>query len=192
LRRVERGVNHLATPTRVRGLILVRCGTGCGNGSVGDRDLLPVSRTAWVWGLGVAVLMLLPGLFTRRYFNLGISAWNHGTRVLFRVLRNVALRLCFYITFPLLQRSGTAMDLVPPGVSEGANNQTNWHIHTSAAKRAMRDAVRGEAWLSDLIRHARATGNWWLLSLVPLVFTLILMGEEVQDSAPPTSTYTLY
>jgi hypothetical protein len=102
------------------------------------------------------------------------------------------MRLCFYITFPLLNRSGTYMDLIPPGSNGGKAVKSTWHIHSDSAQRAMREAVRGEAWLSDLTKHARTTGNWWLLSLVPLIFTLSLIGEEAQDTAPPTSTYTLY
>jgi hypothetical protein len=147
---------------------------------------------AWVWALGVAFLFLLPGLFTARYFNLGISAWNRATSLTFRVLRKAAMRLCFYIIFPLLQHSGTSMGLELPGSAQGAAEKSNWHIHNEAARRAMKDAVRGEAWFSGLFRHGRTTGNWWLLSLVPLIFTLTLMGEEVQETAPPTSTYTLY
>jgi hypothetical protein len=146
---------------------------------------------AWAWALPAA-LILIPGLFRRRYFYLGISVWNHGTRLLFRILRHAAMRMCFYITFPLLSRSGTSMDLIPPGSKGGKAEKSTWHIHTEDAQHAMRDAVRGEAWLSDLIRHARTTGNWWLLSLVPLIFTLSLMGEEAKETAPPTSTYTLY
>jgi len=147
---------------------------------------------AWAWSLGLAVLLLLPGLFRRRYFYLGISVWNRAIRALFRTLRQAAIRLCFYIIFPLLQRSGTSMDLSPPDSDNANAEPSTWHKHSDSAQRAMRDAVRGEAWLSDLIRHARTTGNWWLLALVPLIFTLTIIGEEMQGTAPPTSTYTLY
>jgi hypothetical protein len=147
---------------------------------------------AWVGALGMAVVVVSPGMFSTRYFYRGVSAWNYVTRMLFRVLRMIALRLCFYITFPLFKRSGTSMEVFSPGFDVNNIHNSMWQVCADRGNQALSAAVSGEGWLADLVRHARVTGNWWLLSLVPLIFTLVLSGEEIQNAAPPTSTYTLY
>jgi hypothetical protein len=139
------------------------------------------------WALASAALVLLPGIVWRPWFRLGVGAWNRAVRLLFVRLRVAAAWISFHLLFPLLRRSGTRVQLTSPAQLTPAGLATLWSARDGAGADA-----RGEGWLTDLVVHARRTGNWWLLALVPFIFTLMLLATEVEETAPGGSTYTLY
>jgi hypothetical protein len=144
-------------------------------------------------GLGACTMAVAPGLFWSPWFDLGVRAWNRSVRIVLARLRAVATRLCFYTVFPLVGRAGSMLELEAlTAVGEGGRKSQwrNRRATTSPGPAPYIQAAPG--WLADLLAHARQTGNWWLLALAPFLLTLMLIGEELEEATPPTSTYTLY
>jgi hypothetical protein len=142
---------------------------------------------ALMWPLGAAVIVLAPGAVREEWFDLVVRVWNRGTRILLGLLRRLTMRLAFRTIFTLLGRDESPLELRPPAPT------SMWRERPDRAR--VEHMVRSAAstgWCGDLVRYARQSGNWSLLALVPFVFTLMLLGEELEDAAPPTSTYTLY
>lgn len=143
---------------------------------------------ALAWGAGAAVLGVLPGLFWEPWFEYGVWAWNGVSRRVAAGLRAYALRVGYYAIVCPLALAGRSPEFASP-----PSGASGWVTrHHGAADRA---AYAGDPLASacrSLRAFARADGNRWALSLLPLVFLLSLVREEAQESAVPGNTYTLY
>jgi hypothetical protein len=140
-----------------------------------------------IWPLGTVAIALAPGAVRDEWFDLVVRVWNRGTRILFRLLRRLTMRLAFRTIFVLLGRDELPLELRPHA------RTSMWRERPGrAAAGPVFQGTASTGWCRDLVRYARQTGNGSLLAVVPFVVTLMLLGEELEDTAPPTSTYTLY
>jgi hypothetical protein len=121
-------------------------------------------RAPWAWG-AVGLCLPLPGLVWPQWFEIGIRAWNKGVRVSAALLRTYVLKVCYYLLFGAASRTGSSLDLVL-----GKDEVSRW------IPRARHDPTPGA----------------WTVCLRPVLLLLLLLRDEAQESAPPTSTYTLY
>jgi hypothetical protein len=89
------------------------------------------------------------------------------------VLRRWVLTVCYFTLVALVGRAGSPM---PAG-----ERSPRW---TALQNDPARDA-------RDLVAFCRREHRW-ALGLVPVLALLTLLSEGQTDSAPPSSTYTLY
>jgi hypothetical protein len=126
--------------------------------------VLGLNRPA-AWALG-GLLILLPGLFRNDWFELGVRAWNKGAGLVAARLRAYVLRVCYFLFLAVTSWSGSALRLAP-----GVSGASGWMPRSGGAgKRA----------------------NAWMVLLKPFVALLRLLRDDTRESAPPSSTYTLY
>jgi hypothetical protein len=142
-----------------------------------------------LWGSAVAFALVVPGLVYPAWYDLAVGAWNRIVRAFAGRLRALTLRLSFYIVFPLLHRQGSSLTLTRPSDVDGT--RTMWRTRADTHPTRQPPGAR-EGWLSDVMRHARETGNSRMLALLPMLLTLMLLSDEAEPAPPPTSTYTLY
>jgi hypothetical protein len=130
------------------------------------------------WGAAAGTAVLLPGLFWRPWFETGVKAWNKSVRVIAPALR----------TYVLLARSGSSLD------ARFREGESKWSPKAARLPSTVADQAFPvlEPLHRGLYVWARSTRSEWMILLVPMVFLLNLLTEEAQDSAPPSSTYTLY
>jgi hypothetical protein len=133
-------------------------------------------------GLGV----LLPGVFTPAWFDLGVRAWNKITLVTAHLLSAYVTRVSYYVLFGAL--AGAAFRR--PVVSATGADTSRW------VARLQHD-VRSRLLASE--RHERQLGAFpadrahlWAFSLAPALLLLKLLGDEREPDGPPSGTYTLY
>jgi hypothetical protein len=142
-----------------------------------------------VWG-AAGLCSLLPGLVWPQWFELGVRAWNKGVRLTAAVLRGYVLRVGYCLLFGAVSRTGSSLEIAlgTPGLSR-------W-IPRSRSDRAFDDrgplAAADEWWGHGLLTFARRPGRGWVVCLLPVVLLLIVLGDEGQESGPPSGTYTLY
>ena len=146
------------------------------------------ARSAWVWGVAVPLLTLFPGLIWPRWFETGIRVWNGLVRRVRHVVSAYALTVCYYTLFAALgwnesstkglrrPSSGSCWMPRPAGVDRPDASQT---------------LTQFAAWSSGVVESARNRRNAWVLLLLPLIFLLIVLSDDPDDT-PLGSTYTLY
>lgn len=138
----------------------------------------------WAWA-AVGLSLLLPGLFWSRWFEVGIRGWNKGVRVSSAVLRAYVLRVCYYLLFTALSAAGSSLHL-----ALGSGEVSRWiprargEFSFSQVSSTARDD-----WSDGL---AKGWSNAWMVCLLPVLWLLRLLRDEGLESAPPSSTYTLY
>jgi hypothetical protein len=122
------------------------------------------ARRLWPYG-AAAGLFLLPGLMSRMWCELEISAWNKGVRVTAALLRAYVLKVSYYTLFWPLSLTGSRLCV------ELRNNETSRWI--------TRDA-------------ATPPGQQRVIGLRAIIWLLTVFRDEQQVNAPPPGTYTLY
>jgi hypothetical protein len=142
----------------------------------------------WTWG-AAALLVLLPGLVWSRWFEIGVSAWNKGVRFSTSLLRAYTLRVCYYFLFGPVSRAGSSL-----GLELGRAETSRWipRARGEAAFNKRTPLEPRDGWSRELLDLARRPGKRWMVCLLPVVLLLYLLRGEQQESAPPSSTYTLY
>ncbi len=141
-----------------------------------------------VWALA-GLLILLPGLFRSDWFELGIKGWNKGVGIIAALLRGYVLRVCYFLFLAVTSSSGSALRLGP-----GVLGASGW-VPRSLRDLPMDVSTLGASRLELRTQLSGAAGKWanaWMLLLKPFVVLLRLLRAEARDSAPPSSTYTLY
>jgi hypothetical protein len=142
----------------------------------------------WVWG-AVAVVMPLPGLVWPRWLELGVSAWNRAARFSTSLLRACSLRVCYYVLFGPVSRAGSSL-----GLKLGPAETSRWIARTEheATPDKRRLFEPRDGWSRDLLELMARPGKAWMVCLLPVVLLLHLLRDEARESAPSSSTYTLY
>jgi len=150
--------------------------------------VLGLNRPA-VWALG-GLLILLPGRFRNDWFELGVRAWNKGVGLVAALLRGYILRVCYFLFLAVTSWSGSALRLGP-----GVSGASGW------IPRSLRDlpmdlmtlGPSGPEWrMRELPVAGGKWANAWMVLLKPFVALLHLLRDQTRESAPPSSTYTLY
>ena len=130
----------------------------------------------WAWTLA-GFCVLAPRLAWPRWYELGITAWNKGVRVIARGVRAYALKLSYYLLFVTVGRAGSSLDLF---------------IQHHAGSRWIPRSPAPTQPLAGWRRYTQRLEGSWVLCLLPVLWLLRLLPDEGQESAPLRSTYTLY
>jgi len=141
----------------------------------------------WAWGTLTAALVVAPGLRRDGWFEAGIWVWNGSTRRVAAVLRQYVAWVAYYVLFVAVARAGSSLDLA---ASEA--RRSGWTArrpHETDFQTAWGGSQ--PAWDRSAAAVDRQKSGW-TLALIPVLLLLALLGDEQQDTAPPTSTYTLY
>ena len=109
-------------------------------------------------------------------------------------LRGYVLKVGYYLLFGAVSRTGSSLDL-----RLGTSEVSRW-IPRSATidRRCARSAIGGRrrtpAGVARCSRDAssRTAGKAWTVCLMPVMLLLLVLRDEAQESAPPSSTYTLF
>jgi hypothetical protein len=140
------------------------------------------------WG-AAALVPVLPGLFWSRWFELGVSAWNKAVRLSTSLLRAYTLRVCYFFLFGPVSCAGSSLAL-----ELGRTESSRWipRFRPEGAFDKGTPLETRDGWWSELLDVAARPGKGWMVCLLPVVLLLHLLRDEQQESAPPSSTYTLY
>jgi hypothetical protein len=144
------------------------------------------ARHPWSWGGVAGVILVAPGALWPAWFECGVWVWNGSVRRLRAMVRRYALRVTYFMLFPLLRLSGRRGRLT---------QSDSWWLAVDSPepqRLIALAATTGGGWYLELVEMARAPRHRWVLVLVPLLFLLHLLAEPDSDAVPPTSTYTLF
>ena len=141
-----------------------------------------LAEQSWAWGIAAACALLIPGVFWRPWFEGGITIWNTVARAVASAIRTYAMAVAYYVLFAAVGRAGSSLDIGshPGGASK-------WWPVIDAQDDGMAAANR-----QRLMSWMQMRANVWAISLTPVLVLLRVLKIEQQDSAPPSSTYTLY
>jgi hypothetical protein len=152
------------------------------------------AKAPWVWALA-GLCPAVPGLVWPLWFEMGIRAWNKAARLTTAALRTYVLRVSYYLMFGAVSRTGSLLDLRLRQTELSRWIPRSRHDSTDGAQsRRDGDAANvgtGPLWLA-VMRSARTGGKTWTLCLMPVMLLLLMVRDEAQESAPPSSTYTLF
>jgi hypothetical protein len=100
------------------------------------------------------------------------------------------LKVSFYVLFGALGRTGSSLD-----IAARTSEVSRWiprspYDPATGERGPLADA--GGWWGEGLLAFARRPGKTWVVCLLPVVWLLIVLRDERQESAPPSGTYTLY
>jgi hypothetical protein len=153
------------------------------------------ARAPWEWAIA-GLCVALPGLVSPLWFEIGIRAWNKGARVTTAVLRRYVLTVSYYLLFGAVSRAGSSLEL-----RLGSTEMSRWiprdrHNSTVGGSSPVdvdlgTDRKAGRGWL-EVMRSSRTAEKAWTACLMPIMLLLLLLRDEAQESAPPSSTYTLF
>jgi hypothetical protein len=147
------------------------------------------ARVPWAWGI-LALALPLPGLVWPRWLEMGVRVWNRSVRLCAATLRAYTLRVGYYLLFAAVGRCGSSLDL-------GLRNRddSRW-ISRSLHGFAFGDCdrlVAANGWNGlEFLRTIRSPGKAWQACLLPVLLLLMVLRDDGQESALPSSTYTLY
>jgi hypothetical protein len=147
------------------------------------------AHAPWAWG-AVSLALPLPALIWPPWLEIGVRAWNKAVQSGTARLRAYVLRVGYYLLIAAVGRAGSSMDL------GSRNDEVSRWISRSRHDRAFGDGVRQATadgrWGGEFLASARSPGKAWQLCLLPVLLLLSILRDEGQESAVPSSTYTLY
>lgn len=144
-------------------------------------------KASWGWA-ATGLTVLLPGAVWTPWFEIGIRAWNKGVRLTVPLVRAYVLKVSYWVLISSVGRASSTLDL-----SLGSTDRSRW-----IPRGPRRDEIGGDGPFprhqpaSGLVAWAWCRGKTWRLSLLPVMLLLTLLGDEAEQSGPPTGTYTLY
>ena len=169
--------------------------------ALGLAALILGARAPWAWA-AAGLSPALPGLVWPIWFEFGVRAWNKSVRLTVASLRSYVLKVCYYLLFGAVSRTGSSLDLQlrtpefsrwiprdPPGPTIGDPGPL---VADPKGLRGPADNVRGGHGPLASIYNQRDAGKAWTVCLIPIMWLLRLLRDEEQDNLPPTNTYTLY
>lgn len=155
------------------------------------------SRAPWAWAV-VGLVPALPGLIWPVWFELGIRAWNKGTRLTAAALRGYVLKIGYYLLFAAIGRTGSSLQLlraqneVSRWVPRNRDDPTVAHRGRLTVGGADPGSGGWGPGLVELLRSSGGAGKAWTVCLMPMLLLLLVLRDEDQEHQPPSSTYTLY
>jgi hypothetical protein len=145
------------------------------------------ARMPWMWA-GAALFLPLPRVVYAEWFELGVRAWNKCTRLVVIALQAFVLKVCYYLLFAAVGSVGSSLDRAQAG-----GDVSGWIARRNLAageNRRTRSTLRQSA--HGLFAAVQRPGSVWMIFLVPVVLLLRMLAHGQQDTAPSSSTYTLY
>ena len=118
---------------------------------------------SWWWSV-VGLTLLAPGLLSTRWFEFGVAVWNKVIGLAVPVLRSYVLAVCYYLLFGVIRYAGSSLAL------DSNANRSGWVPRS----------------------NAQPPARVWTACLWPVLLLLTVLGDDAQQSGPPSGTYTLY
>jgi hypothetical protein len=144
----------------------------------------------WAWGAAAAALALAPALVRENWFEIGVGLWNLGVGRVAAWLRGYTLLVVYYLLLPAVGTAGSGLERRRP--SPGASLWAARSRPDAGPPFTVVQARDDRGWQRRLLSWAASSGNRWVAAMLPLLVLLLVVRDEHQDSAPPSSTYTLY
>jgi hypothetical protein len=153
------------------------------------------AKAPWAWA-AAGLCAALPGLVWPIWFEIGIRGWNKGVRLSAAALRGYVLKVCYYLLFGAVSRTGSSLNL-----NLGKTEVSRWiprdrHHPKRTGGASLPEGIGGDLGSSDglsaLIQSSKGAGKAWTVCLLPVMWLLLVLRDEEQESAPPSSTYTLF
>jgi len=147
------------------------------------------ARTSWAWGV-VGLALPLPALIWPVWLEIGGRAWNKCVRSGAVLIRAYVLRVGYYLMVAAVGSTGSSMDLGSrnAGSSRWISRSRHDLAFGDCDRQAAADGRSGGGFLAPV----RSLGKAWQLCLFPVLLLLSMLRDEGQESAVPSSTYTLY
>jgi hypothetical protein len=142
------------------------------------------ARVPWAWA-AASLCTLLPGVVWTQWFEFGVRGWNKATRVTVPALRTYVLKVSYYVLIGSIGRAGSSLDL-----RRGNPAPSRWLPRRS--RNLEGSGVGASHERHGLTAWVRRREDVWMLCLVPVLFLLTVLGDEREQSGPPSGTYTLY
>jgi len=145
-------------------------------------------------GIGtlVGLALALPSLIVPRWFSLPYRAWNRLARLFVRGARAYLTRICLYTVFPAAGLTRTGIQLARP-----ADGSSGWVARETLPRDAYggpsdRPGPQDSTWSSHYARWARQSGTPWAICLLPFLWTLQALEEDVEQAEVSSDVYTLF
>jgi hypothetical protein len=137
----------------------------------------------WPWGCGAAIAatFIAPACFNDGWLDNGVWFWNGAVRRINAWLRRYVIAVAYYGLIVPLGWIGV------PGAAADADGRRHWRPVDASGRHRTDAGTR-----HDLAAFCRTSGHAWALCLMPVISLLLVLREEQQESAPSSSTYTLY
>jgi hypothetical protein len=147
------------------------------------------ARAPWAWGV-VGLALPLPALIWPPWLEIGVRAWNKCVRSCAVLLRAYVLRVGYYLMVAAVGRAGSSMDLGSrnAGISRWISRSRHDLAFGDCDRQVAADGGSGGGFLAPV----RSLGKAWQLCLLPVLLLLSMLRDAGQESAVPSSTYTLY
>jgi hypothetical protein len=145
-------------------------------------------------GVLVATLLMTVVFLQQRFVWLCYRAWNRLLVYPFLVIsRNVATRLCYFIVFVAVGRTGSRLPLTGSDTSGGF-----WTLRSSPDLRAYRlpfgpdhGQLRSFGWVCSYVSWAFHSGNTWAVALLPFL-AILWVCSGPQEGKIEANIYTLF
>jgi hypothetical protein len=145
-------------------------------------------RAPAAWGSGSAIALIAPGLVSRSWFGFGVRVWNGCAWRTAAVLRAYVTAVAYYlVVVPVGWSTANRLGLR----DADARGWTGVHDDSVDPAGVRPLPAAPGTWFGSLCAYAGG-GGWWSLALAPALWTLAQLGDGHRESAPPSSTYTLY
>ena len=150
-----------------------------------------------VWSaLGVAVVLLLSlsALLQPQMVSPLYGSWNRLALLYAKYARALILLIMFYTLFALIGRFGKSLRLESSISMNSLWEPLEMNIQTGygSSPGVFVEESIDRSWISRLISWATGSRNWWVYSLLPFFILLSALEGDRDDSAFPSSIYTLY
>jgi hypothetical protein len=145
------------------------------------------ARMPWMWA-AAAVALPLARLVYAEWFELGIRAWNKGTRLIAVALQRYVLKVSYHVLFAVVGRHCSSFDR-----ASADRLMSCWIARVDEGPQPHRGAPsmpRQSA--HGFFAAAQHRGSAWMIFIAPVVLLLRMLAHGQQDTAPSSSTYTLY
>ena len=143
---------------------------------------MPLSSTGT---LVIAVLFWITPLSLKR---LSFRIWSKAHREISRIIKELVLKITYYVVFPVIGLAGTTMSIKKPPT------ETLWRDFAVSDGSALISKTSRNRWLVRYIRFCIKSHNLWLLSLCPFILLLKILENPTDATPSPASLliYTLY
>jgi hypothetical protein len=147
----------------------------------------------WLISAGALLTVLLGALvFVQERFIWRLyGAWNYRlAQPLSAVSRRFVLKLCYFVIFTAVGRTGSRLALTGRGTSA-------WAPRSSLSPDAYFATFAGPGaasggWMRQYLRWAFHSGNSWAASLLPFIVLLRLFSSPTEEKPAEANIYTLF
>jgi hypothetical protein len=146
------------------------------------------------FGVMLALVLALPGLLWPQAIARPYMAWNRLARYFASAASLRLMRICYYIVFVAVGRTGSSLSLAhPPSttslwIPRGTLAPSAYVSQHGVATKASPE----QGWVAAFLSWAAQSGNVWALSLLPFFILLVALRTDQKKSSFPANIYTLF